>query len=288
MNKPINNVIVNGFDRSGTSAICKTLNMHSSIELIMQPFNSGSIRKTMYQILDNTIATKEDFNFFKGLENNYLDNDYIYSEWHKKYSTVHDFQDEKLHVIKTTINHFTIGWVKENFPSIELWGIWRDPFDILASIIRNNVSGIWYTDALEAISNTVKNNVELNQLFYTLEKETDTFPKQAAYLIAVRSYHFFKQTQTQKIINYEIFKTDPNLSLKNFTKYFNLSKFDFSQSEQNDLNIFGKSYIKNKSYRDLLSKEEIVFAEKAFYPLYELMYELHGDSDWKNDHASIN
>ena len=61
---PINNLILNGFDRCGSSAIARVLSKHPDIELIFQPFNSGNIRRIMYQIMSEQNAKEEDYRFF--------------------------------------------------------------------------------------------------------------------------------------------------------------------------------------------------------------------------------
>ena len=134
-------LIINGFDRSGTSAITRLLATHPKVELIMQPFNSGFIRKKMYSILEETDECRPEHVFFKALKNNEIKNELIDSYWHYEHSTTQHFKDGQLHIIKTTINHFTQKWMNENYPEIDVWGIWRDPKDIVDSIIRNKFYG---------------------------------------------------------------------------------------------------------------------------------------------------
>ena len=44
-----NNLILNGFDRCGSTAMARTLARHPEVEVLMQPFNSGSIRSKLSQ-----------------------------------------------------------------------------------------------------------------------------------------------------------------------------------------------------------------------------------------------
>src|SRR5690606_25631938 len=127
--------ILNGFDRSGTSAISRLLAFHPQIELIMEPFNSAFIRDKMYQSLDENDRTRPEHHFFTDLSNNLLINDLIKYHWHKKYSSTYAYKEGKLHIIKTTINHFAQKWMADNFSQIDVWGIWREPHDIVDSII---------------------------------------------------------------------------------------------------------------------------------------------------------
>lgn len=138
----MNNFILNGYDRSGTSAISRILAKHPDIELIFRPFNSGPVRKKMYSIWDKSTPTEIDNSFFKKLEEGILDADYFVSGWHEKFSTVENsFKENKLHVIITNINHFTVEWVSKYYPKIEQWAIWRDPIMILNSCVKNEFYG---------------------------------------------------------------------------------------------------------------------------------------------------
>ena len=164
--KKNNNLILIGFDRSGTSAISRTLAMHPEVELVFRPFNSGPIRKKMYQILDHSTVSKEDINFFNFLNNGKLYSKYIVSDWHKKYSNIkNEFKKDKLHVLITNLNHFSVKWVKENFHHIEQWAIWRDPIETLNSCVKNDFYNDWYNDALHQVIYAVRSNNILSRKF---------------------------------------------------------------------------------------------------------------------------
>lgn len=266
-----NNLILIGFDRCGSSAISRTLANHPKIELIFQPFNSGSIRKKMYQIMCDQNATVEDHTFFKKLENNELWNDYIVSEWHRKYSTVYEFKKDHLHIIKTTLNHFTIHWVQRKFPALELWGIWREPLSILASIERNHCYNKWYKDALAEVSETVATCPLLSEQFGCFIGKCENETQAAAFLIAVRSYYLFYYLENSKIIIYEKFTDSPNEELTKICSYFDIGLFDFHQFINDDLNVSGKSYEKNKDHTKTINSKDRKFAETLFNPLIDLL-----------------
>lgn len=278
-----NNLILNGFDRCGSSVIATALATHPLIELLYHPFNSGSIREKMYQIMADDIASSEDVRFFVELENKQLWKDYIVSPWFEKYSTTQDFIPGKLHVLKTTLNHLTVRWIHKRFPRIEVWGIWRDPFDILASLVRNAFYAQWYTDALPQIAETLKINSEFPPLFANCLKHIgDSEVKALAVLIATRSYFFFNYLERDKLINYENFKVDPNTELNKISRYFEIEKYSVDTLMDEDHNIVGLSYEKGKTHRHLINKEEYLFAATLFLPIFDLMKRRFGEGPWHN------
>lgn len=269
----VNNVILNGFDRCGSSAIGRTLAQHPETELIFQPFNSGNIRLILYEIMSGENARPEDYRFFSMLQQGRLDTSYIKSEWYRKYSTTLEFKPGQLHVLKTTLNHFTITWVAKNFPLLEQWGIWRDPLDILASITRNQFFDRWYTDALEQIVPTVRTVDALREPFAQFIQRLCNPVAVTAFLISVRSFYFFSHLQPRKVIVYEDFVADVNSALRPFVKHFDLSPFDFQQLSGNDFNVMGKRFEPGKTHKDVLTAEDVQFAEEVFRPLRSLVAE---------------
>lgn len=277
----MNNAILIGFDRSGTSAISRSLAMHPDIELIFRPFNSGSLRKKMYEILDDKNISEEDLLFFEKLQQEELYSDYFVSEWHLKYSTVKTaFKPGKFHLMITNINHFSIRWVSQNFPRIEQWGIWRDPIDILNSCVKNKFYGSWYEDALSTILISVEREKSLAEHFgdYIDLVKCGNDVIKTAFLLAVRNYFLFANINPCKVINYEVFKTDANSALKHFLKYFKLNEeFDFNPFLDQDLNSIASidGYKKNKSSKNVLSRDEELIANELFNPLYNIYEERH-------------
>ena len=265
-----NNFILNGIDRCGSSAISRILSRHPEIELVFQPFNSGPIRKIMYQIMDDDNTSEADHAFFKGLINNRLESGYIVSEWHRKYSTVQALKSDRIHVIKTTLNHFTIKWVQRYYPELELWGVWRDPLEILASIERNDFFDEWYKDALLEITPTVQMNLELRNRFGRFLNRIRNKCQATAFLIAARSYYYFLHLDGDKVLIYDYFKKDPNRELNRVCNYFDLDSFDFREHADQDLNVSGRQYQKNVQHAEtMVTGENLVFAEAIFKPLHE-------------------
>lgn len=266
--------IINGFDRSGSSAISRTLATHPEIELIMQPFNSGFIRKKLYQIFDETDKNSEAFKFFEGLQNNKIREEFIHSQWYYKYSTTNQYIPNKIHLIKTTINHFAQKWMKENFPDIDVWGIWRQPQDIVSSIIRNGFYGKWYSEGIKEMIPTIKKEPELKKDYQVFLDNLDNEIKNTAYLVAVRSHFFFRHLDKDKLIVYENFRENPNYLWK-FSRYYGLQDKDFTNAAKGDLNITGKREVHNDD--KLFKKSDIDFMNKIFEPLKKLKEEKFND-----------
>lgn len=267
-----NNFILTGFDRSGTSAISRTLALHPQVELVFRPFNGGSIRSKMYDVLSNESVSDEDIHFFSELEKGRFDAPYVKSWWHKKYSTITDhFLEDQIHVVITNLNHFTIPWVASNFPKIESWAIWREPLDIIQSCIDNHFLGDWYADALTQVKATVRNNDFLRQHFLPYESLLNDDIKKTAYLLAVRNTFLFHHIELGKLIDYELFKNDPNAGLMPLLTFFGLDvDFDFTVMLERDLNsVLGKvKYSPGQSKKYTFSAEHRVFFDELLAPLY--------------------
>ncbi|MBK8486671.1 MAG: sulfotransferase [Bacteroidetes bacterium] len=265
-----NFIILNGFDRSGTSAISKVLAYHPQIELIMQPFNSGFVREVMnfeYKERDNS---KDSFLFFDSLRNNMLRNDLIKSHWYFEYSTTTVYKENQLHLIKTTINHLFQKWMKLNFPDIEVWGIWRDPKKIVNSIFRNDFYNKWYQNAVDEIAFTVANCEILKDHFTPFINSLNSDVRKMSFLIAVRTYYFLYYLDSDKLLNYETFVSSYNY-LNKFTNAYSLTDFNFNECADIDYNIVGKSY-ENKEEIEV-SLEDEMFMDLIFTELYNLKEE---------------
>lgn len=263
--KPV--FILNAFDRSGSSAISQTLAQHPQIELIFQPFNSGSIREKMYEILEARNASLADKRFFEALQQGRLDESYIASRWHYKYSTVRELQPGRLHLIKTTINHFTAEWQQRYFPQLGLWGIWRDPMDILRSLLENDFVEVWYRDALEAIRPSLSQRNYL-QPYQGFLNQLEDAASLGAFLIAVRSHYFFEHLPKSQILFYEEFTKQPNKALSGLLGHYGLESFDFEAASKEDWNVKGKAFGRQKKKEALPNEAKL---EAIFAPLRALI-----------------
>ena len=246
-------IILNSFDRSGSSAVIKILSQNPSIEILFQPFNSGNIRSIMYEEMNEINAKKEDYLFFENMQKGSINTDYIKSEWFYKHSSTLVYKPNQLHVIKTTLNHLTIKWMKNHFPSINMWGIWRNPYDIGTSILRNDFFSSWYKKDVEKLIKTVNSSDEFNffkDIINLLNDDIDYL----FFMISFRSWYYFKFLKKENLINFHNFIEDLNLELNMFTNNYGLNKFDFVNKR--DLNVIGKKYKKNESYRNLIKCKE--------------------------------
>ncbi len=231
-------VLMTGFDRSGTSAVSRTLAAHPKIELFMQPFNSGPLRRLLYQILADDLVSEDDVQFFSGLENGRIDTDYIKSHWFFEHSTTTKYIPGSLHIIKSTISHFKLPWLQQRFPSIEVWGIWREPMDVLSSIFRNGFE-TWYENSFEELADSVRQNERLNAVFGKFLHLTLNPIEQVALNLAVRCHHFFGHVPADQVIHFDEFCTDAT-SLNRFCRSSGLPEFDFRSFSDGDHNIIGR------------------------------------------------
>lgn len=273
----INNFILTGFDRSGTSAISRTLAMHPTVELVFRPFNGGSIREKMYEILSDENVSDGDVQFFSELSKGKFDSPYVVSWWHKKYSTISDhFAEGRLHLLITNLNHFTLPWVSTKFPNVENWAIWRNPLDIVQSCLENDFLGDWYEDALGIVIKSVRSNEFLSTHFLQYEDCLDDDVKKISYLLAVRNTYLLNNIEHGKIVNYDLFKTDPNRALRPVLDHFDLdSSYDFSSMLDQDLNsVPGKvKYAPGIKKQHTFSEENSEFLSRIMVPLYKAFRE---------------
>ncbi|NVK04814.1 MAG: hypothetical protein HWD92_08320 [Flavobacteriia bacterium] len=244
-------IILNGFDRSGTSAVTRMLAAHPKVELIMQPFNSGFVRDRMYEIPKQDEPFPEADLFFSDLQENRLNESLIKSGWHEKHSSTLKHVPGQLHVVKTTINHMIQQWMNANAPSIDVWGIWREPEDVIRSIITNGFQDQWYSDALYKLIPTVMGDANLKAQFSQFTASLDSPVRITTFLFAVRSYFFFSHIKAGRVINFERVKRDAN-ALNELLNHYGLEEYDFSDESDKDLNIIGKR---------LSEKDKIEFAE---------------------------
>jgi len=262
-------VIINGFDRSGTSAIVRTLAQHPEIEIFMQPFNSGPIRRRMNEIWDERVADAADIRFFRGLEARRIERDYIASHWFERDSTTTTFLPGRLHVIKTTINHLAVRWIRDAFPALDQWAIWREPIDILASLIRNGFDEAWYAGAFEELVPTVRADPWLEARFARLIEAAAHPHARTAFVIATRNAFLMRHTEPDRILRFEDFVRLGPGSLKVFSERYGLAPCEFVAA--GDLNIIGKAHEPGASHVGAIDPAARDAVEAIFAPLKAVM-----------------
>ncbi|MBT8113923.1 MAG: sulfotransferase [Arenicella sp.] len=267
-----NIVILNSFDRSGSSVIARTLASHPQIELLFQPFNSGSIRRKMNIVLTDDSASEEDRNFFVELNQGRFDRDYVESGWFEKYSTADRIIPGKLTIIKTTLNHLTISWVRKNFPNIHFWGIWRDPYDILASLIRNDFYNKWFKTAAEQLITTISCSPEEFPPFFANKHQclNGRPARILAWILSVRNYYFFDRLNKHQLLDYEQFKFHPTSELDRIQQAYNLARFRWPNPLEKDLNVVGKPWVAGGDYKSHIPVEDQEYIDNLFEPLIRL------------------
>ena len=272
-------VFLVGFDRSGTSAVSKTLAMHPKIELLWRLFNSGPIRAKMNTILNEESITFEDTAFLKGLENGRINLEYVKTPFHLKTSTVgENFAEGHLHVLISNINHFASPWIAANHPLIEHWLLWRNPYHILQSCVENDFISTWYGGALNEVLDAVRGNELLMKEFGWCIEGLSNDWRITAFLIAVKNSIMLSVTGEKRVLDYDVFKENPNLALSPLLSRFNLSiDFDFSSALEIDLNTIPSKepYVKGKKVKLTIPSEQHEFLYKIFSPLFKMAHKSH-------------
>jgi len=263
-------VFINSFDRSGSSAIVNALKTVPHFTIFMQPFNSSGVRKKMYAIWDDSTPDEADKRCFESLAKFEMPIDYFASSWHEKFSSSQSFVPGNVHVLKTTINHFLVPWTKTKYPNILQYAIWRDPLDILASIIRNNVYEKSYAGAVAEILPAIESNNFLRKCFIRYVQFLDSDNKKAAFLIAVRNSFLLSHVDADKLIDYELFKTSPSKALSYFVNQFSDAEIDIDFVRNQDLSVWGHPYSPGESHRQLIDNSTLEFCQDVFHTLYSM------------------
>ena len=265
-------VFIFGFDRSGTTALARVLAAHPDTELLMQPFNSSEFRQRMYDILNNENVSATQRQFIEGLTKGVIDTAYISSPWFFKYSTTETWKTGQLHIVKSTISHFLLPWLVCEFPMTGVWGIWRQPVDVIDSIFRNNFQG-WYAGAIPCLKETVKSCNQLRQSFPDESFDGLSAVGEVAMNFAIRSFHLFQHLPTGNVIWYDEFCRSPNVAVERFRERFGLRQVDVAHLANRDLNMTGR---KRNAHTACLTARDVAEIQRITEPAIELMESRHG------------
>lgn len=255
MNEHFQLCLLEGFDRCGSSMIARVLALHPEVNLIFQPFNSTEVSKTQWarwQVNESHLLT---VNFIENLSKGKINRDYIQSDWFKNYSSSQQVQP-KLNLIKDTKFHFKIDWLQHHFPAIAVYGIWRQPEEILHSLVRNGFHKTWY-DYLtpEMLKRSISFYESLSSYSSLLEKTLEDYEVMAIG-IALRTEILSQAVSPSNWLVYEDVVREPNFILNQFLKRFNLPAHDFSAAMQEDFNVAGTFSSERTSWKDFFSSAQ--------------------------------
>ena len=155
---------------------------------------------------------------------------------------------------------------------IQAWingAIWRDPLDILASLIRNDFIDDWYLDAFDEVAEAVAKEPELNWIIGDFIETLSTKEERTAFIISARSWYLFRYIDKGNIIRFEDFVSGESLALDRFLDFYGLAPQDISSNR--DKNIVGLTYQPDASHRDVIDQALIPNIEKMFDPLRNLI-----------------
>jgi hypothetical protein len=256
-NSPPQFVILNGFDRSGTSMMAKVLAHHPDIECLFQPFSSTVVHKTQWKYWAPGEDWPEVQAFLDGLLNGEIDRSFIASDWFKNHSTTFDIRSGKTYVIKDTKLHFKVDWLKENYPSLSIYAIWRTPHGILASLLRNGFYGDWYgdDDYQSLLAYVCTDDALPDNLVAHVERANSDLEKMAA-MVAVRTAVMSRSIPKSHTLVYENVLKDAEAEFRKLTDPLGLDPYPFSDHLDQDYNITGKQYRRRDLWKTYFDDEE--------------------------------
>jgi len=257
-------LILNGFDRSGTSYIGGLLARHPDVNYFFQPFSSTQVHETQFEVWRKGFCAPEPERFLDSIQNGGLDCGFISSDWFDRYSSYSFDANRKVALIKDTKLHAKIGWLKGAFPEAVVYGIWRDPMAVLYSLIRNRFHLKWYGD--EAF----KKSVELIRTDPRLEIFMEHIKKplcqeaRMALIIAARTQLMMLELEDGEWLFYEEISEDPNSGLNSLCCRLGMSDFDFSRLIKKDYNVIGLPYQHKDLWKTHMPRRLLVQVEPIF------------------------
>jgi len=230
--------LLTGFDRCGSSMIARALGQHPEINLLFQPFNGTEVSKTQWERWNKNETHAAPEKFIRELQQGKVEHDYIRSDWFRKYSSSQEVKPG-LNLIKDTKLHFKLGWLRHHFPSIEVYGIWREPEEILHSLVKNNFHQSWYGYLTPEILNHAVAQFDRLSHYAAMIKENSEGYERMALGIAMRTEILLQSMPSSNWFVYEDVVAQPDFILNKFLARFNLPAFDFSNVMRHDYNVAG-------------------------------------------------
>lgn len=247
--------LLEGFDRCGSSMIARVLAHHPEVNLLFQPFNNTEVTKTQWQCWKSNEAHPETERFLESLLQGKIEHAYIQSDWFRNYSSSQEVK-QGLNIIKDTKMHFKAEWLRQRFPEMKVYGIWRQPEEILHSLVRNGFHKTWY-DYLtpELLQHAIRSYESLTPYAFLLEKNLAEYEVMAIG-IALRTEVLLQSVSQDNWLVYENVVHEPNQVFNQFLKRFNLPAYDFSSTMQNDFNVAGTFSAEKTSWKDFFSAQQ--------------------------------
>ncbi|HXH18243.1 MAG TPA: sulfotransferase [Chitinophagales bacterium] len=245
-----------GFDRSGSSMIARMLAHHPQINLLFHPFNSTEVTHTQWRYWEPEEKHNATARFLRKMTEGVLDKSYIKSDWFYNYSKTLEIQPDGLNLIKDTKFHFKIEWLRKNFPQIEVFGIWRNPRDILCSLLRNDFHRTWYSHLNIELLMSICSGIKRLRKYRQFLKAPIGQEEIMAIALAMRTEMLLVQTKKTNWLVYEKILAKPDVHLNSFTARFRLKPFQFGKFLQNDYNVAGKKFEKTGQWKTFFSASE--------------------------------
>lgn len=257
-------LIINGFDRCGSSMIGGLLSRHPGVAYFFQPLSSTEVHRTQYEVWGADHQAPDTESFFRGILNGRLDAGFIAADWFRRHSTASQICPDRLNVIKETKLHFKIDWLRARFPQIAILGIRRDPRAIVCSLMRNDFYRKWYGEAaFDSVCRVIGSDPALGSLRPFLAAPLADADKMAM-IVAARTRHMSDRLPPGDWIVYEDVLANPNAALGDLARRFGLAPFDFSPFLGEDYNVIGRPFESPHIWRSYFSAEQVMRLDEIF------------------------
>jgi hypothetical protein len=235
-------LIINGFDRSGSSMVARVLAKHPQVETLFQPFSSTEVHRSQWEIWDGSHRAPVTEAYLNGLLGGVVNTSYHQSDWVDRFSSTLEPRPGALHVIKETKLHFKVEWLRTRFPGIPFMALYRDLREIVASLVRNGFHRSWYGGALEAVEHVVRADPELEREYGHFFGRRLSEPVAMGVVVAVRTDVMGRSLRRDDWLHYEKVTENVNGELGRILDRFQLASFDFEPHIGQDYSIVGSPY----------------------------------------------
>ncbi len=260
-------LLLNGFDRCGSSLIGGLLAQHPDAAYFFQPFNRTEVHDSQHRIWAEDEEHPATEKFLSEFLEGEVDDGFLGADLFRKHSSAHAPRPEGLNVIKETKVHFKAAWIQRRFPAMEVRGIWRDPRGILCSLLRNDFATSWYgKPAFDAIAATVRSTPELDAYLPMLDERLEPY-EEVALVIAARTHYFAQSIPRNDWTCYEELLLDCNGVLGDLIQPFGLAPFDFEPHLCRDHNVSGSPSLGQDLWRTYFSAQQLKRLDRIFEPL---------------------